>query len=47
MMGGGQFSEASCCVTNIIVVRVFLVLYGVELGDIEIWLTIYRPPKIS
>ncbi len=25
---GGQFSEASCCVTNIIVVCVFLVLYG-------------------
>ncbi len=25
---GGQFSEASCYVTNIIVVCVFLVLYG-------------------
>ncbi len=25
--GVGQFSEASCCVTNIIVVCVFLVLY--------------------
>ncbi len=26
--GGGQFSEASCYVSNIIVVCVFLVLYG-------------------
>ncbi len=26
--GWGQFSEASCYVTNIIVVCVFLVLYG-------------------